>query len=72
MDLDKTYVCPDCGGVSMGYDLVYPTDSETLYVCTHCGCVQDVDEVERQCGYLVEEIRKEEAAAKEAEVQDNE
>lgn len=50
MDLDKTYVCPDCGGVSMGYDLVYPTDSETLYVCPHCGCVQDVDEVERQCG----------------------
>ena len=48
MDFEKYYTCPDCGDASIGYELIYNNAEGTLYVCPHCGVIQEEQEVERQ------------------------
>lgn len=48
MDFEKDYTCPDCGDACKGEDMIYNIASGTLYVCPHCGCIQNERDVERQ------------------------
>ena len=41
VNLDQEYQCPDCNKIYCGYELVYPTAQGTIYVCPHCGCIQE-------------------------------
>ena len=49
-DLDQEYQCPDCNEVCWGYELVYPTAEGTMYVCPHCGCIQEENNIVAQLG----------------------
>lgn len=50
VDLDQEYQCPDCNKVCWGYELVYPTAEGTMYVCPHCGCIQEENNIVAQLG----------------------
>ena len=50
-DFDAPYVCPDCASGYAGWFLINNDVQGTcMYVCPCCGCLQTVNEVERQLG----------------------
>ena len=46
----NNYTCPDCGAGCIGHELIYPVGEQQMYVCPHCGCVQEVSVIEQQLG----------------------
>lgn len=51
VDFDAPYVCPDCVSGYKGLFLINNSiQGIRIYVCPCCGCLQTVNEVERQLG----------------------
>ena len=51
VDFDLDYTCPDCGAGCQGLALINNSiQGVRIYVCPNCGCLQEVNEVERQLG----------------------